>query len=129
MIEDAAHALGVTTSTGTLGSIGTFGAYSFHETKNFHCGEGGSLQINDAPFVERAEILREKGTNRQRFLRGQVDKYSWVDHGSSWLLADPLLALLLGQLEDFDGIQSARREVFRLHEHELAEWCAASGFG
>lgn len=128
VIEDAAHALGVTTSQGTLGSIGTFGAYSFHETKNVHCGEGGSLQINDPAFVERAEILREKGTNRQRFFRGQVDKYSWVDHGSSWLLADPLSALLRGQLEEFDGIQSVRRKAFKLYENELAEWCSTSGF-
>ena len=128
IIEDGAHGLGVSTNRGALGSFGTFSTYSFHETKNVQCGEGGSLQINDSAYVERAEILREKGTNRQRFFRGQVDKYTWVDQGSSWLLAEPLAALILGQLEVLPDIQESRVATLRRYSDELQEWCVESGF-
>jgi dTDP-4-amino-4,6-dideoxygalactose transaminase len=128
VIEDGAHGLGVRTKQGTLGSFGTFATYSFHETKNVQCGEGGSLQINDPEFLERAEILREKGTNRQRFFRGQVDKYTWVDQGSSWLLAEPLSALILGQLQVLSEIQQSRLDAFERYVDALEGWCAAHGF-
>lgn len=128
MIEDAAHGFGIQTDQGMIGSFGALTAYSFHETKNIQCGEGGSLQINDLSYVERAEILREKGTNRQRFFRGQVDKYSWVDHGSSWLLADPLAALLLGQLEQFEEIHRDRVQTFEHYATELKQWAEVAGF-
>ena len=89
----------------------TLGAYSFHASKNFGCGEGGALVINDAGFAERAEVIREKGTNRSRFFRGQVDKYTWVDVGSSYVPADVLAALLLTQLRNMDEITARRRRV------------------
>lgn len=128
VIEDAAHGLGVNSESGPLGAIGTFATYSFHETKNVQCGEGGALQINDARFVERAEILREKGTNRKNFSRGRIDKYSWIDHGSSWLLADPLAAILLGQLEEFREIQDARRAIYDTYYRQLKEWALLHDF-
>lgn len=128
VIEDAAHGLGVQTDWGLVGSFGTFATYSFHETKNVQCGEGGALQINDHSFIERAQVLREKGTNRQRFFRGEIDKYSWIDHGSSWLLADPLAAILLGQLDEFDEIQRARTVVSRFYGAELGAWAGKVGF-
>lgn len=128
VIEDAAHGLGTHSPRGQLGSFGTFAAYSFHETKNINCGEGGALQINDPQFIERAEVLREKGTNRQRFFRGEVDKYSWLGHGSSWLLADPLAALLVGQLERFEQVQTSRADVFRQYSTALRGWAAENSF-
>lgn len=128
VIEDAAHGLGIQTKHGILGSFGDFAAYSFHETKNFQCGEGGSLQINNEIFLDRAEVLREKGTNRRRYFRGLVDKYSWIDHGSSWLLADPLAALLVGQLELFDEIQAQRRALVEQYRCELEDWAFRSGW-
>lgn len=127
VIEDTAHAFGVRKSSGTLGSIGHFAAYSFHETKNFQCGEGGALQVNDPAFMVRAEIMREKGTDRSRFFRGQVDKYSWVDIGSSWLLADPLAAVLLGQLEEFDTIQDRRARIIQMYRDTLESWALEFG--
>jgi dTDP-4-amino-4,6-dideoxygalactose transaminase len=90
-------------------------AQSFHETKNFTCGEGGALLINDPALVERAEIIREKGTNRSRFFRGQVDKYSWVDVGSSYLPSDILAAFLLAQLEQREKVQNLRRKVWEFY--------------
>ncbi len=97
---------------------------SFHETKNFTCGEGGALLINDSRYIERAEILREKGTNRSRFFRGQVDKYSWVDVGSSYLPSDVLAAFLFAQFEHRDQIQQRRRRIWEYYHEHLLEWAA-----
>ena len=88
IVEDNAHGLFGKYNNQYLGSFGTFATQSFHETKNFTCGEGGALFINDEKYVERAEIIREKGTNRSKFFRGEVDKYTWVDIGSSFLMSD-----------------------------------------
>jgi dTDP-4-amino-4,6-dideoxygalactose transaminase len=95
---------------------------SFHETKNFTCGEGGALLINNPELVERAEIIREKGTNRSRFFRGQVDKYTWVDIGSSYLPSEMLSAFLLAQLEAQEDIQMRRKKVWDYYHHNLAGW-------
>jgi dTDP-4-amino-4,6-dideoxygalactose transaminase len=100
---------------------------SFHETKNITCGEGGALLINDAKYAERAEIIREKGTNRARFFRGQIDKYSWVDVGSSYVMSDVLAAFLYAQLEVWQQIQSKRQEVWQRYHLELADWCSQQG--
>jgi len=97
---------------------------SFHETKNFTSGEGGALLINDPRFVQRAEIVREKGTNRSRFFRGQVDKYTWVDVGSSYLPSDMLAAFLLAQFEARDRIQSKRRRIWEYYQVNLRDWAA-----
>src|SRR5712671_717341 len=99
VIEDNAHGLFGKYKGKYLGTFGSLAVQSFHETKNFTCGEGGALIINDPQFVERAEIIREKGTNRSRFFRGQIDKYTWVDVGSSYLPSDLLAAFLYAQLE------------------------------
>jgi dTDP-4-amino-4,6-dideoxygalactose transaminase len=111
LIEDNAHGLGGSYNGKPLGSFGDFATQSFHATKNIQCGEGGALVINNPKFIERAEIIREKGTNRSKFIRGEVQKYQWVDQGSSYLLAESLSAILLGQLESFDEIQVARRKI------------------
>jgi dTDP-4-amino-4,6-dideoxygalactose transaminase len=103
------------------------GAQSFHETKNFSCGEGGALLVNDKSFVERAEIIREKGTNRSRFFRGLVDKYTWTDIGSSYLPSDLLAAVLLGQFEARDSIQERRRRIWERYNSGLAEWANQIG--
>jgi dTDP-4-amino-4,6-dideoxygalactose transaminase len=95
---------------------------SFHETKNITCGEGGALLVNNPSFAERAEIIREKGTNRARFFRGQVDKYSWVDVGSSYVMSDILAAFLYGQLEQWQNIQTKRRSIWERYDRELSEW-------
>lgn len=113
VVEDAAQAVDATYRGAYLGTLGTLGTYSFHASKNFGCGEGGALVVNDASLAERAEIIREKGTNRSRFFRGQVDKYTWVDAGSSYIPADVLAALLLTQLRHMDEITERRR---RAHE-------------
>jgi dTDP-4-amino-4,6-dideoxygalactose transaminase len=105
-----------------LGTFGVLAAQSFHETKNFTCGEGGALLINDSGLVERAEIIREKGTNRSRFFRGQVDKYSWVDVGSSYLPSDILAAFLLAQLEQCEKVQNLRRKVWEFYNEHLQDW-------
>ncbi len=128
LIEDTAHSIGTTRLNRPIGLNGHFATYSFHETKNIQCGEGGSLQINDQQFIARAEILREKGTNRRQFFDGLVDKYSWVDHGSSWLLADPLAAILRGQLESFQEIQDRRKSIFDAYTTQLNEWAARQDF-
>lgn len=112
VVEDAAQGVSAKYKGQWLGTIGQMGCYSFHETKNFSCGEGGALVINDPALEKRAEILREKGTNRSQFLRGQVDKYTWVDIGSSYVLSDMLAAFLLGQLENMEKITARRREIF-----------------
>ena len=122
VVEDAAHALGATYRGRRLGSIGALGTLSFHETKNVQCGEGGALLVNDPALAERAEILREKGTNRSKFLRGQVDKYTWVDIGSSYLPSEVLAAFLTAQLEAFDTIQDRRMAVWRSYADALGDW-------
>jgi len=114
VVEDAAQGVMSTYKGRALGTIGTFGCYSFHETKNYSMGEGGAILINDPAYIERAEIIREKGTNRQRFFRGQVDKYTWVDRGGSYLQSDLNAAYLLAQLEHADEI----------NDNRLATWAA-----
>lgn len=127
LVEDNAHGLGGTWQGRQLGTFGDLAAQSWHDTKNVTCGEGGALLLNDLSLVERAEVLREKGTNRARFLRGQVDKYTWVDQGSSYLPSDVLAALLLGQLEQFDVIQRHRHEIWRTYARELKSWAINHG--
>ncbi|MEJ5313057.1 dTDP-4-amino-4,6-dideoxygalactose transaminase [Anaerolinea thermophila] len=122
VVEDNAHGLFGKYKGKYLGTFGQLATQSFHETKNFSCGEGGALLINDPRFIERAEILREKGTNRSRFFRGQVDKYSWVDIGSSYLPSDMLAGFLLGQLEARESIQSRRKEIWETYYQELQSW-------
>lgn len=122
IVEDNAHGLGVRVGERTLGSIGMFAAQSFHDTKNVHCGEGGALLINDPLSIERAEIMREKGTNRSQFLRGQIDKYSWVDWGSSYLPSELNAAVLDSQLDEFAEIQRRRFSVWDRYASGLAEW-------
>ena len=107
--------------TGTFGSLAT---QSFHETKNITCGEGGALLVNDPDLIERALILREKGTNRSQFFRGQVDKYTWVDIGSSYLPSDLLAAFLLAQLEAREQIQQKRQRIWETYRHHLVPWAA-----
>jgi dTDP-4-amino-4,6-dideoxygalactose transaminase len=111
LIEDNAHGLGGSYKGKPLGSFGDFATQSFHATKNIQCGEGGALVINNQKFFERAEIIREKGTDRSKFIRGEAKKYQWVDQGSSYLLAESLSAVLLGQLESFNEIQNARSQI------------------
>jgi dTDP-4-amino-4,6-dideoxygalactose transaminase len=123
--EDNAHGLFGKYKDKYLGTFGVLAAQSFHETKNFTCGEGGALIINDPGLVERAEIIREKGTNRSRFFRGQVDKYTWVDLGSSYLPSDILAAFLFAQLEQREKIQAHRRFVWNFYAERLAEWAQA----
>lgn len=112
LIEDNAHGLGGSYKGKALGSFGDFATQSFHATKNIQCGEGGALIINNAKYVDRAEIIREKGTDRSKYFRGEVDKYQWVDKGSSYLLAESLAAILLGQIENFREIQRLRKEIW-----------------
>lgn len=115
LIEDNAHGLGGSYKDKPLGSFGDFATQSFHATKNIQCGEGGALVINNPKFIERAEIIREKGTDRSRFIRGEVHKYQWVDRGSSYLLAESLAAILAGQLENFLEIQASRKETINYY--------------
>lgn len=126
VIEDAAQAIDsyYVFSDGTkkaLGSIGHFGAFSFHETKNIISGEGGMLVVNDAKYFERAEVIREKGTNRSAFFRGEIDKYGWVDIGSSFLPSEIIAAFLYAQLEKFDVIQNKRIKIWNKYFSELLE--------
>ena len=127
VVEDNAHGLFGKYRGRWLGSFGCLATQSFHETKNITCGEGGALLINDERFIERAEIIREKGTNRARFFRGQVDKYSWVDVGSSYVMSDVLAAFLFGQLEKWQEIQAKRRAIWERYDAELADWASANG--
>lgn len=120
VIEDAAQALGATYKGRKLGTFGVMSAFSFHETKNIQCGEGGALVINDEKFVKRAEIVREKGTNRSQFLRGQTDKYTWVDIGSSFLPSELNAAFLFPQLNDVDVINANRLERWETYKKELS---------
>jgi dTDP-4-amino-4,6-dideoxygalactose transaminase len=127
VIEDNAHGLFGKYKGRPLGALGALATQSFHETKNVTCGEGGALVINDLQYRERAEILREKGTDRSRFFRGQVDKYTWVDIGSSYLPSDMLAAFLCAQLEAADAIQADRRRTWEGYHAGLAAWAAAQG--
>jgi dTDP-4-amino-4,6-dideoxygalactose transaminase len=122
VVEDNAHGLFGRYRGRYLGTFGRLATLSFHETKNFTCGEGGALLINDSSLIERAEIIREKGTDRSRFFRGQVDKYTWVDIGSSYLPSDLLAAMLLGQFEARDHIQSSRERIWNLYSANLSDW-------
>jgi len=119
VVEDAAQALLSKYHERPLGSIGHLGAFSFHETKNFISGEGGALSINDPQLIERAEILREKGTNRSKFFRGEIDKYTWVDLGSSFLPSEIVAAFLLAQLEEADTINRRRHEIYSWYSEAL----------
>ena len=125
VVEDNAHGLFGKYKGTYLGSFGALATQSFHETKNFTCGEGGALLVNQISLVERAEIIREKGTNRSRFFRGQVDKYTWVDLGSSYLPSDILAAFLYAQFEQRARIQERRRNVWNLYYSGLKEWAEA----
>jgi dTDP-4-amino-4,6-dideoxygalactose transaminase len=127
IIEDNAHGLFSTFKGKKLGSFGNLATQSFHETKNITCGEGGALVINDEDLVERSEILREKGTDRTKFLRGQVDKYTWVDVGSSWVMSDMLAAILCGQLERADIINAQRIAIYNRYDNELHQWADKHG--
>jgi len=127
LIEDNAHGLFAKYKGRSLGTFGSLATQSFHETKNITCGEGGALIINDPTLVERAEILREKGTDRSKFLRGQVDKYTWVDIGSSWVMSDLLAAILYGQLHRADTINRQRVAIWDRYHGELAEWADRHG--
>ncbi len=127
VVEDNAHGLMGRYRGKALGTFGVFATLSFHDTKNLSCGEGGALLINDPAHVERAEIIREKGTNRTRFHRGQVDKYTWCDIGSSYLPSDILAAYLLAQLESHERIQARRHAIWSRYAEALAPWGAAAG--
>ncbi len=122
VVEDNAHGLFGKYKGKQLGTFGVMATQSFHETKNFTSGEGGALLINDKKYIEDAEILREKGTNRSRFFRGQVDKYTWVNVGSSYLPSDMLAGFLLAQLEEREQIQSKRRQIWETYYKELEAW-------
>ncbi|MDP3941272.1 MAG: dTDP-4-amino-4,6-dideoxygalactose transaminase [bacterium] len=119
VVEDAAQGVNALYKGKYLGSLGTFGTFSFHETKNCISGEGGALLINDESFVERAEIIREKGTNRNKFLKGQVDKYTWVDTGSSYLPSDLIAAFLYAQLQNMDKIHRKRKRIYEYYYKKL----------
>lgn len=121
VVEDAAQGVNAKYKNKYLGTIGDFGCYSFHETKNYVCGEGGALLINtdDQEIAERVEIIREKGTDRSKFFRGEVDKYTWVDIGSSYLPSDILAAFLYAQFEQMDEIQEKRMKVWNAYYEAL----------
>jgi dTDP-4-amino-4,6-dideoxygalactose transaminase len=125
VVEDNAHGLFGKYKGRHLGTFGCLATQSFHETKNFSCGEGGALLINDPQYIERAEVIRENGTNRNRFFRGQVDKYTWVDLGSSYLPSDILAAFLYAQLEARARIQAKRRQVWEYYHDHLEHWARA----
>jgi dTDP-4-amino-4,6-dideoxygalactose transaminase len=126
VVEDNAHGLFAKYKGKSLGTFGCMATQSFHETKNISCGEGGALLINDPAYIERAEIIREKGTNRSRFFRGQVDRYTWVDLGSSYLPSDILAAILLAQLEASDDIQLIRKKIWEGYNEGLAVWAKSN---
>ena len=121
LIEDAAHAIGAKYKQFPLGSLGKFGCLSFHETKNITSGEGGALIVNDSSDMLRAEIVREKGTNRSQFFKGQVDKYTWIDVGSSFLMSDLNAAVLLAQLENFETLQRTRMTLWERYMKNLTD--------
>jgi dTDP-4-amino-4,6-dideoxygalactose transaminase len=125
VVEDAAQGLGASWRGRPLGALSDLGCLSFHETKNITCGEGGALVVGDESLASRAEIIREKGTNRSAFFRGEVDKYTWVAEGSSYILSDVLAALLDAQLDRFAEIQSRRARVAERYRAGLADWARA----
>jgi dTDP-4-amino-4,6-dideoxygalactose transaminase len=127
VVEDAAQGLGATWRSRALGTLGDAGCLSFHETKNVTCGEGGALVVADPEVARRAEIVREKGTNRAAFFRGEVDKYTWIAEGSSYVLSDVLAAVLLAQLAKLEAIQSRRAAVVARYREGLAGWAGAHG--
>ena len=127
LIEDNAHGLFGKYRGRHLGTFGCMATQSFHETKNFTCGEGGALLINDERFIGRAEMIREKGTNRARFFRGEVDKYTWVDFGSSYAPSDILAAYLLAQLEVREKIQKLRERIWNFYTEHLRDWAECCG--
>ena len=128
VIEDNAHGLFGKYNNEYLGThLGPFSTQSFHETKNFTCGEGGALFINDEKYIERAEIIRGKGTNRSKFFKGEVDKYTWVDIGSSFLLSDLSAAFLYGQLEQSHVIQKKRKNIWYYYHSKLEDWASNNG--
>jgi dTDP-4-amino-4,6-dideoxygalactose transaminase len=127
VVEDNAHGLFGRYRGRRLGTFGALAAQSFHETKNVTCGEGGAIVVNDPALVERAEIIREKGTNRKQFFRGQVDKYTWVDLGSSYVQSELLAAFLFAQLEARERIQDARRRVWGRYADSLGDWANERG--
>lgn len=126
IVEDNAHGLFGKYRGKYLGTFGDFATQSFHETKNINCGEGGALLINNPGYIERAEIIREKGTNRIRFFRGQVDKYTWVDIGSSYLPSDILAAFLYAQLEVWPKIQNRRKLIWEKYHENLKDWAVSN---
>lgn len=125
VIEDAAQGVNAFSGDRALGSLGSLGCYSFHETKNYICGEGGALCVNDPTLIERAEIIRDKGTNRQQFQRGEVDKYTWVDVGSSYVPSELCSAFLYAQLEMLDSIAERRKAIYEVYRDELQSLAAA----
>jgi len=127
VVEDNAHGLFGKYKGQYLGTFGCLATQSFHETKNIPCGEGGAVMINDPQYIERAEIIREKGTNRSRFFRGQVDKYTWVDAGSSYLPSDILSAFLYAQLESWKDIQVKRKRIWEYYDQHLRSWADQNG--
>lgn len=127
VIEDNAHGLLGKYKGRPLGTMGSLGTLSFHETKNISCGEGGALVVNDPALIGRAEVIREKGTNRSRFFRGEVDKYSWVDIGSSFLPSDLLAAFLYAQLEVREKILKLRKSIWTRYHERLAPWARRTG--
>lgn len=127
VVEDAAHALGAAYHGRPLGTLGDAGCFSFHETKNLSCGEGGALAVDDEETAQRAEVVREKGTNRSAFLRGEVDKYTWVAEGSSYVLSDILAAVLDAQLDKMDRIHAARARVVARYRQGLSGWARRQG--
>lgn len=129
VLEDNAHGLAVNSRFGKLGTLSDVAIQSFHDTKNVHCGEGGAVLINDLDLLETAEIMREKGTNRSKFLRGQVDKYTWVEWGSSFLPSELNAAVLDAQLDCFDEIQAKRFAIWNTYSDQLAEWSHSVGGG
>ncbi len=129
VVEDNAHALFARYKGRFLGTFGELATQSFHETKNFTCGEGGALLINDEELIDRAEIIREKGTNRSRFFRGQIDKYTWVDVGSSYLPSDMLAAHLWAQFERADQVQARRKQIWDYYQAHLEDWAGRHAVG
>ena len=127
LIEDNAHGFGGKYKNQLLGTFGQLSTLSFHETKNVICGEGGATVVNDIQYLDRAKILRDKGTNRDNFLNGLVDKYTWVDDGSSWVLSDILAAFLYGQLEKFEEIFVKRNEIWKRYSEGLCQWAESKG--
>ncbi len=126
LIEDNAHGFGGKYKNQKLGTFGQLSTLSFHETKNVICGEGGATVINDIQYLDRAKILRDKGTNRDNFLNGIVDKYTWVDDGSSWVVSDMLAAFLYGQLEKFEEILKKRMKTWNNYSEGLSKWAASN---